>query len=67
MGKRYSYRFDGIKLPFLFHKVTVFWSKVTVFRWTKVTVYFGIELPFLGESYRYFGIKLPFMKVTVLR
>jgi len=25
-------------------------------------VYFGIELPFLGESNRYFGIKLPFMK-----
>ena len=54
-----SYRFYGIKLPFLFHKVTVF----------------GPKLPFiLGQSYRLFwvkvtvfGVKLPFMKVTVVR
>ena len=53
-----SYRFYGIKLPFLIHKVTVF----------------GPKLPFfLGQSYRLFWVivtvfrrKLPFFKVTVL-
>ena len=50
-------------------------DKITVFCWVKVTVYFGLKLPFLVESDRYlsessrFRIKLPFIfkhKVTVL-
>ena len=59
-----SYRFYGIKLPFLFHKVTVFGPKLPFF--------VGPKLPFiLGKSYRFWGkvtvyesyrcdIKLPF-------
>ena len=48
-----SYRFYGIKLPFLFHKVTVFGPKLPFF--------VGPKLPFiLGQSYRFWD------KVTVI-
>ena len=48
-----SYRFYGIKLPFLFHKVTVFGPKLPFF--------VGSKLPFiLGQSYRFWD------KVTVI-
>ena len=79
-----SYRLFWVKVTVFEIKLPLFWHKVTVYEsyrfeinlpffWQKVTV-FGIELPFLVESYRYlsescrFGIKLPFIfkhKVTV--
>ena len=70
-----SYRFYGIKLPFLFHKVPVFGPKLPFF--------VGPKLPFiLGQSYRFkktvldcyplisrinlpfFGLKLTFLVET---
>ena len=61
-----SYRFYGIKLPFLFHKVTVFGPKLPFF--------VGPKLPFIWDRVTVFRRKLPLfwhkvtvMKVTVLR
>ena len=42
-----SYRFYGIKLPFLFHKVTVFGPKIPFFDMPK--------LPFIGDKVTVFS------------
>ena len=61
-----SYRFYGIKLPFLFHKFTVFGPKLPFF--------VGPKLPFIWDRVTVFRRKLPLfwhkvtdMKITVLR
>ena len=55
-----SYRFYGIKLPFLFHKVTVFGPKLPFFVGPKLPFFVGPKLPFiLSQSYRFWD------KVTV--